>query len=289
MMKVKDLMDKEVVTVRMESTFRELFILLHHYSINDFPVVDADYHLRGMIYERHLLQAFYPRFINFLDISPDISELESQAHAVQDHIVEEIMTERVSTVSPEDHLMKAGSIMAVEKVATVPVVSNSAVVGIIRQKQIFTAVMKLAADMPFENSQSVTPPANHPAARPLNLSNETIIEKRLYRRMKVDMTVAYKLTSQNAPETMASRGRLASALNISTGGMLLRTELPLPVNTLLNLAFDLSGKNQPIKRIGRVTRSTPSKDPGFYAAGIMFLAMSPEEIRQIDSHLPRMG
>ena len=288
MMKVKDLMEKEVVTVRMESTFRELFILIFNYHITDFPVVDTNHHLKGMVYERDLLLALYPPYVSFTDNFPDISDLQELAMSVQDLQLERITTTKVLSVGPEDNLMKAGSAMLVEKVSTVPVVSNGVVVGTVKQNQIFSSIMRLAESEQFEINQS----SHHPENKAPGVDytpNDPVTEKRLYKRVKVNMTVAYKLTSLNAPETVASRGHLASAINISTGGLLLRTELPLPVNTLLNLAFDLSGKNQPIKRIGRVTRCVPSKDPGFYEVGIMFLAMSTEEIKQIDSYLTRLG
>lgn len=277
MMKVKDLMDKEVVTVREETCFRELFILILNYQMADFPVVDNHFHLKGMVYERDLLRALYPPYANFADNFPDISDLESQAVSAQAKTVEEIMTRKVFSVSGEDHIMKASSAMLVERVASVPVVSNGMVVGLIRQNKIFTAIMRLAEGKEFET----------PAVRPVK--SQPASEKRLYKRLKVDMPVAYKLTSSHGLTTTPGKGYLASAMDISTGGMLLRTEAHLPVNTLLNLAFDLSGKDQPIKRMGRVARCAPSKDPGFYTAGIMFLAMSPQEISQIEQYLHRLG
>ncbi|GEM_PF-977671 len=289
MMKVKDLMEKDIVTVREETTFRELLILISNYHMTDFPVVDNNYSLKGMIYEKDLLVALYPRYVNFTDNLPDISDLESQAASIQEQTLERIVTSKVFSVSSEDHIMKAGSAMLVEKVASVPVVSNGVVVGLIRQNKIFAAIMSLSEGAAFEQNYLRSTQGNKAAVSPLSAKSAPASEKRLYKRVKVDMTVAYKLASLDGSAAASVKGRLASAVNISTGGMLLRLENQLPANTLLNLAFDLSGNDLPIRRMGRVIRCMPSRDPGFYEAGIMFLAMTPEEIKQIEHYLNTKG
>ena len=109
-------------------------------------------------------------------------------------------------------------------------------------------------------------------------------DKRHYKRFEKVMPVAYRLANPQGGES-PGKGKLAQALNVSTGGLLLQVKELLHEQSLLDVAFDLSGKDQPIKRLGRVVRCEPSKEAGSYEAGIMFLAMTAEERSQIEGYL----
>ncbi|MEK7077096.1 MAG: CBS domain-containing protein, partial [Patescibacteria group bacterium] len=61
-MKVKDVMGKDVVTVSPETTYEEAARLLDGHKISGLPVVDKGGNLVGMLSEKDLFKALYPKY-----------------------------------------------------------------------------------------------------------------------------------------------------------------------------------------------------------------------------------
>ena len=73
-MLVRDLMDTGIVTLRRESTLAEIYAVMTQYRQSDFPVVDGDYRLVGMLYEEATLRPLFEEFKRSGGQIPDLAE-----------------------------------------------------------------------------------------------------------------------------------------------------------------------------------------------------------------------
>lgn len=60
-MEVKDFMIRDVITVKKETTIRELLKVLAHHRIGGVPVVDAEGKLLGMVSDGDVIRFLQPK------------------------------------------------------------------------------------------------------------------------------------------------------------------------------------------------------------------------------------
>lgn len=146
MVKAKDIMTKEVITVRPSTTISELSKLLLDHKISGAPVVDDNEHIVGIVTENDLInqnkRLHIPTVIRIFDayFIPDHMELEEEIKKMSAATVEEICNKKVIYVEEETLLDEIATIMAEKKVHLIPVVMDSKVVGIIGKYDIVRAV-----------------------------------------------------------------------------------------------------------------------------------------------------
>ncbi|MDD5218393.1 MAG: CBS domain-containing protein [Candidatus Omnitrophica bacterium] len=286
---VSDIMDVNILTIREGTTLSEVFTLMKSYNIREFPVVDNEFKLRGMVYEQNLLQIIYPAYKSLAYELPDVNDLKNVADCMCKMTVADIMEVQIVSLQADTPIMNAAAKMTAYKMARMPVLSQEKLIGMISQSKIFTEIFSKYLEKPVSIPELIIKPVfSAPPILSLDLKSHSSAEKRKYRRVPIKQPVAYRL-KDSRDMAYGSRGaKLAEALNISAGGLLLLTKEKLAENTLVDLVFDLSGKNEPIRRLGRVCRCLQLDDPAFFHTGIMFLAMSPEEAAQIEKLLPEV-
>ena len=149
-MKVKDVMSKKVITVNPQATFGEIgkVIFGRRFSqkFSSVPVVDKKGKLVGIVTEKDLLKRLYPTEEQLLEDFFEASnfyKMEENVHSAEHLTASEMMTKPPQVTSPETPLLKAGSLMLVERVRRLPVINKkSKLVGIISQGDIFRAVFQ---------------------------------------------------------------------------------------------------------------------------------------------------
>ena len=138
MLKAKDIMTKNVITVEPETPIKELAALLTRHRINGVPVVDKKKKLIGIVTEADLVdqnkQLHLPTIVTLLDgffflESPD--KIKKQLKKMAGTKVADIYTEKVVTVEEDDPLDKIATIMADKRINTLPVLKDGDLVGII--------------------------------------------------------------------------------------------------------------------------------------------------------------
>jgi len=121
-------------TVSPDTTIADALELMREKKINRVPVV-KDGKLVGIITERRLMEVS-PSSATSLSIF-EINYLLSKTK------VEQVMTKKVVTVSPDDLLEVAALKMRDNSVGGLPVVENGKVVGIITESNIFDAFIEI--------------------------------------------------------------------------------------------------------------------------------------------------
>ncbi len=113
-MLVNALMNTAVITASPELSIPKAVRLMAHYDVGALPVTSKDGRLRGMLTDRDITL----RCIN--------SDGEPEAMTVG-----EVMSRRVTSISPDADVREAASLMARRRVRRLPVVRDDKLVGII--------------------------------------------------------------------------------------------------------------------------------------------------------------
>ena len=150
-MMVKDVMTTKVKTVKPDSAVRDVATLLGFYHISGLPVVTDDGTIVGVVSEKDVLRAMYPKIDEAIQISQSVhfDDLEKEFHDVLDARVSEFMTSHVFTVGPDDQILRAVAVMIAHKIRRIPVAVGKRLVGILSIGDVHKAVLKETFDRKF--------------------------------------------------------------------------------------------------------------------------------------------
>lgn len=143
-MKVKDIMEKDVVSVSPTATYEEVAKILYKNQVSGVPVVEKG-KLIGIVSEKDIFRILYPFYKSYYEHPEMYTDMEARELKVRDvrgHQVKRFMTKDVITVESDMPIMKVGALMLAKKVSRFPVVDNGKVVGIVSRKMIYRAVLK---------------------------------------------------------------------------------------------------------------------------------------------------
>ena len=139
---VRDIMEREVVTVAPGATVHDLVELLQKRDLGGVPVVDGD-RLVGIVTEGDLvvedadvrMPHYFQLFGNLVYLGSQ-KKFEDRLKKMVGSQVRDVMTTDVQAVTPDDPAGKAATIMVDEKVDRVPVVDGDRLVGIVARHDI---------------------------------------------------------------------------------------------------------------------------------------------------------
>lgn len=143
-MRVKEIMTKDVITVRPEASIRELAELLVERRISGVPVVDEAGSVCGIVSEGDLMRKeIAPQMPDELCILGAVvyyNGLQEYREAFRKFAAMtagQMMTEKVITVKEDDEVSKVGKIMLDKHIKRVPVLDDSGkLVGIVSRSDI---------------------------------------------------------------------------------------------------------------------------------------------------------
>ena len=147
MLKVKDIMTKEVITVTNETTVEELARLLIKNKISGAPVVDGSGNLTGIVTENDLIsqnkRLHIPTVIRLFDsfILFGSGRMEDEIRKMAAVTVGGICTKKVISVTEESSLEEVATLMSEKNIHLLPVVRDKAVVGIIGKADVVNAMI----------------------------------------------------------------------------------------------------------------------------------------------------
>jgi len=143
MLKAKDIMTSEVITVQMETTVNELAEILWKNRISGAPVLDDDGKVVAVVTENDLIdqsKKFHiPTMISLLDsviFLESSKKTEKEIKKMAGNTVQDICSKELVTVDEETGLDEIATIMANKKVHTLPVLLDDNIVGVIGKSDI---------------------------------------------------------------------------------------------------------------------------------------------------------
>ena len=148
MLKVKDIMTTDVISVTPQTEIGHAAKLLLEKRINGVPVVDEKGTLVGILCESDLIiqqKKFpVPSLFTLLDgLVPltSMKRLEAEVQKMSAAIVADAMTPNPLTVTPETTVEEVATIMVGRKFHTLPVVDEGRLVGIVGKDDILKTLL----------------------------------------------------------------------------------------------------------------------------------------------------
>ena len=151
-MLIRDVMNPEPVACQATDVVSEAVKLLKRNNISGMPVLEGD-RLVGLVSESDLLKLlsaqdegglWLPSPLEILEVPiRDLirwERLQAGAEEVGMTQVSEVMTKKVFTVSPEDSIERAASIMVRQRINRLPVLEDERLVGIVTRGDIIAGL-----------------------------------------------------------------------------------------------------------------------------------------------------
>ncbi len=148
MLKVKDIMTKEVITVSPDTEIVNAAKILLENRINGMPVIDAFGRLIGLICQSDLVAQQkaipIPSVFTFLESFiplTSMKRIDKEMEKIAALTVKEAMTLEPVTVSPETDIEEVAKLMVDKKYHTLPVVDGGKVVGIVGKEDVLKTLL----------------------------------------------------------------------------------------------------------------------------------------------------
>ncbi|RJQ52781.1 MAG: CBS domain-containing protein [Nitrospiraceae bacterium] len=146
MLKAKDIMTKDVLTVNPDATVEDLARVLMEHKISGVPVVDDNRRLVGIVTENDLIRKnkrlHIPTVIRLFDafILLGSGRMEEEIRKMAAVTVSEICAKKVVSITEETSLEEIATIMAEQHIHLLPVLKDSVVVGIVGKADMVRAM-----------------------------------------------------------------------------------------------------------------------------------------------------
>ena len=149
-MLVQDIMTTTVKTANPTDPVREIATVMCFNKISGMPVVDDEGNLVGMISEKDILHAMFPKLQDFIahPSTPDFEALEREYRDVVNLRVADLMTSLVYTAEPDMPVLKAASIMFRNRIRRIPVSKDRRLLGIISIGDVHKAMFRKNLTLP---------------------------------------------------------------------------------------------------------------------------------------------
>ncbi len=137
MLTAKDVMTREVVTVKPDTSVQDIAQLLYSQRISGVPVLDADDKVVGMVSEGDLMghvgavgDAPPKRswWLRLMGGTPDTAENYTRSHG---RTAQDVMSRKVISVTDETPLAEIARLLEKNRIKRVPVMANGELVGLI--------------------------------------------------------------------------------------------------------------------------------------------------------------
>lgn len=147
-MKVKEIMQKDVISVKPEDSVSDVLNLLFKMEISGLPVIDSQGRLVGMFTEKEALSHILPSYIEKVGRFIYEENPKSTKRKLQELSkvkVAQLMRREVVTAGEDATLCEVARIMLTQKARRLPVVDKSGkVIGILARGDVLRAFAKEA-------------------------------------------------------------------------------------------------------------------------------------------------
>lgn len=146
MLKAKDIMTKDIITVKPATTIEDLARILIKHQISGTPVVDEDGNLIGIVTENDLIsknkKLHIPTILRLFDafIPLGTSRLEEEIKRMAAFTVGDICTRDVVTCDEDMSIEDVATMITEKKIHLLPVLKDRRLVGIIGKKDLIKGI-----------------------------------------------------------------------------------------------------------------------------------------------------
>ena len=148
MLKAKDIMTKEVITISPDTEIVNAAKILLEKRVNGLPVVDAFGRLVGILCQSDLvvqqksipIPSVFTLLESFIPLT-SMKRIDKEVEKIAALTVEQAMTPDPVTVGPDTEIEEVARLMVDKKYHTLPVVEGDKVVGIIGKKDVLKTLL----------------------------------------------------------------------------------------------------------------------------------------------------
>jgi CBS domain-containing protein len=143
MKQISDIMTTPVIAVKANTLITKVANLMIRNNLTGLPVINDQNQLVGIITEHDFLtreeHIHIPSYLSFLmELGQNRqSPIKNEIKKIQTLTAGDLMTKKVITLKPDDHIVKAAKILTEKKINPLPVVDNGGyLVGIVSRSDI---------------------------------------------------------------------------------------------------------------------------------------------------------
>jgi CBS domain-containing protein len=148
MLKVKDIMTKELITVSPQTEIAGAAKLLLEKRINGLPVIDDSGKLVGILCQSDLvaqqksipIPSVYTLLDSFIPLT-SLKRIDKEVRKIAALKVEEAMTLNPVTVGPETDIEDVARLMVDKKYHTLPVMEGDKIVGVVGKEDVLKTLL----------------------------------------------------------------------------------------------------------------------------------------------------
>ncbi|MBW2517638.1 MAG: CBS domain-containing protein [Deltaproteobacteria bacterium] len=153
MLKARDIMTKEVITVSPDMEITKAAKILLERRINGLPVVDAFGRLVGIVCQSDLvvqqkrfpIPSVFTLLESFIPLT-SMKRIEKEVEKIAALTVKQAMTTNPVTVGPDTDIEEVARLMVDKKYHTLPVVEDGKVVGIVGKEDVLKTLLSEPQD-----------------------------------------------------------------------------------------------------------------------------------------------
>jgi len=148
MLKVKDIMTRELITVSPQTEISSAAKILLEKRINGLPVIDDSGKLVGILCQSDLvaqqksipIPSVYTLLDSFIPLT-SIKRIDKEVEKIAALKVEQAMTPNPVTVGPETDIEDVARLMVDKKYHTLPVMEGGKIVGIVGKEDVLKTLL----------------------------------------------------------------------------------------------------------------------------------------------------
>jgi CBS-domain-containing membrane protein len=148
MLKAKDIMTREVISVSPDTEIANAAKILLEKRINGLPVIDSSGRLVGILCQSDLvaqqkmipIPSVFTLLESFIPLT-SIKRIDKEVEKIAALTVKQAMTPKPVTVGPETDIEDVAKLMVDEKYHTLPVMAGGKVVGIIGKEDVLKTLV----------------------------------------------------------------------------------------------------------------------------------------------------
>jgi CBS domain-containing protein len=153
MLKAKDIMNKDVISVSPDMTIEALGRLLMEKGISGAPVMDSGGRLVGIVTDNDLIsrdkRLHIPTVIRLFDALIPLESsnvIEKEIKRISASVVSDICVADVVTIGEDTPIDEIATIMSERKIHLLPVLSSGKVVGIVGKHEVIKGIAGEASE-----------------------------------------------------------------------------------------------------------------------------------------------
>ncbi|MGD9057025.1 MAG: CBS domain-containing protein [Desulfobacterales bacterium] len=154
MLKAKDILTKEVVTVSPDTEIANAAKILLEKRINGLPVVDAFGRLVGILCQSDLvvqqksipIPSVFTLLESFIPLT-SMKRIDKEVEKIAALTVKQAMTPNPVTIGPDTDIEEVARLMVDKKYHTLPVVEGDKVVGIVGKEDVLKTLLSEQKDI----------------------------------------------------------------------------------------------------------------------------------------------